>query len=52
MGSSGSISLKGLGGERKVVYVAVRYYAKVSIDAIAAGNASRANYYIDNVVYR
>jgi hypothetical protein len=52
MGNSGSISLKGLGGERKVVYVAVRYYAKVSMDAIAAGNASRANYYIDNVVYR
>lgn len=46
------ISLYGLGGNRNVVYVAFRYRSVVSLESIAEDNAKRANYYIDNVVFR
>jgi hypothetical protein len=46
------ISLWGLGGSREVAYVAFRYRSKVSIESIAADNANRSSYYLDNVVFR
>ncbi|MDR1416871.1 MAG: hypothetical protein LBJ57_05585 [Prevotellaceae bacterium] len=46
------ISLWKLGGSRKVVYVAFRYRSRVTLGDIAADNAKRANYYLDNVVFR
>jgi hypothetical protein len=52
MTPQGPISLWGKGGDRKVAYVAFRYRSKVSLEEIAADNAKRANYYLDNVVFR
>lgn len=46
------VSLWGKGGDRKVAYVAFRYRSVVSPEDIAADNADRANYYLDNVVFR
>ncbi|MDR0712286.1 MAG: choice-of-anchor J domain-containing protein [Prevotellaceae bacterium] len=52
MYAQGPISLWGKGGDRKVAYVAFRYRSKVSLEDIASDNADRANYYLDNVVFR
>jgi hypothetical protein len=52
MFTQSGISLYGLGGSRKVVYVAFRYNAQVSLAEIALNGGSRANCYIDNVCYR
>jgi hypothetical protein len=46
------ISFWGKGGDRKVVYVAFRYRSAVPPEDIAADDADRANYYLDNVVFR
>lgn len=52
MTAQAPISFWGKGGERNVVYAAFRYRSVVSLESIAADDADRANYYLDNVVFR
>lgn len=47
-----NISLYGLGGARKVAYVAFRYRSVVTLRSISTDDAKRANYYLDNIEYR